>query len=812
MKRTSSSTSTIASNSLKSGYTDEQLKVINHLGGHAKVSAVAGSGKTTALIGRMLKLMGDGVPAKRIIGLMFNRSARQHFYAKLKQETQGGPTPRIQTFHGFALALTESLVDKGALKKCVIEGSNQRYARSLTLALKEALGAYPSTTEIDQFATFEQHVKSDIISAEEKLKQLNTEQNRLGQRCFAEHLPAAFTLFEQRRNSNQIRFYADLIYDTAKALQRDPLLSKWVTNRFEHILIDECQDINQIQQYIVKTVAGTRASVMVVGDVDQAIYTWNGARPDFLISGFEAAYSKVTRYKLSRSFRFGHVLSLAANNCITHNKIRDDIYCLSAPTTPNTRVKVIQHEANESPLCGIVRYWRGSGNRLKDCLVLVRLNASTVPIEFMLLGYDIPYRVHGARTVFARKEVQALLGYLRLINGSLYQRSDSHELIQAMLSFPRLQLSRGALDQLTANLAAGNPALEAINSILGQMSSPRQKAFLEYYAGGWDAIGDISNSTSVVDALGSIMEILNLKSNILKSSSETMGSNDQQCLLDGMLSFAEQWPNSSINAFLDFCATQATFDPDESDEDRPYRDSVQIATVHKVKGLESPLVIVADLEEGLFPLDTHSGDPGLLDDERRLFYVAITRAIKQLYCLCPIDPALDNAKISINPGQFIASRFVHEMQLKACQAIGNQLHKGEAPNTAGAGQLFTRYITKAEHDIQSRATASESDDTVIFLESKNRGEICTKRPPFRRHKKLEDGADVTGGHKSGLIWKDMPVRHGSFGNGTITRIRHSRELGEHIDVEFDSGKRLSVPSAHLHLTYRKAESSNNSIF
>jgi len=807
MKNTLPNRTQISAHGLNSNYTEEQLKVVNHQRGHAKVSAVAGSGKTTALIGRMRKLMGDGVPAKRIIGLMFNRSARKHFYYKLKADTQGGPTPRIQTFHGFGLALAESLVSKGLLKKATIEANSQRYARGLTQALKEVLGAYPSTSAIDQFATYEQHVKSDIISADEKLRQLNAEQGRLGQRLFPEYLPAAFARFEQKRHSNQIRFYSDLIYDTAKALQSDPQLCNWAANRFDHILIDECQDINQIQQFIVKTVAGTRASVMVVGDVDQAIYSWNGARPEFLISGFEKAYPRVTQYKLSRSFRFGHVLSLAANNCITHNQVRDDIFCLSAPTTPNTLLKVVQHEPDKSPLCGIIRYWQGSGNRLKDCLVLVRVNASTVPIEFALLGYDIPYRIHGARTVFARREVQALLGYLRLINDSLYQQSNIHELIQAMLSFPKLQLPRSPLGQLTASLVAGAPALEAINPILAQINSPKQKSFLNHYATAWDAIRSIPNETSVVDALRSIVNTLNLNSSIKKTTSETADNSDQQVLVDGMINFAEQWPNSSINSFLSFCTEQAVFDPEDPDEYRPSRDAVQIATVHKVKGLESPLVIVADLKEGLFPLDTHSHDPGLLDDERRLFYVAITRAIKQLYCLCPIDPALDRANTSTNPIQFVASRFVHEMQLRACQAAGTELHNGKIPEVTG--HLLSKYISRAKVDINNGLSTTEVDDKLLFLKSEHQGEICTIRSQPKHQINLRDGTIVTGKDITRMARKDMPVRHGAFGNGTITRIRYSRELGEHIDVTFESGKSLSVPSAHIHLTYHKERSSED---
>ncbi len=783
-------------------YTDEQALVINHGKGHARVSSVAGSGKTTALIGRINRLMNDGVPAKRIIALMFNRSARNHFYSKLKRESHGAPIPRVQTFHGFSLTLVEGLVKKGVLTESEIISSQSRYARSITNALRNTTTHYPAASAIDKFALFEHQVKSDILLPEEKLKQLNEEKGRLKQQPYPDYFIAAFKLFEKQRKERCIRFFADLIYDAALALKNSPELQTWVTNRFEHILIDECQDINSIQQYIVKVIAGRRASVMVVGDVDQAIYTWNGARPDYLISQFMQDYSNVSHYRLSRSFRYGHILSMAANNCITHNKIRDDLFCLSAVTTPHTQVKVIQHKTQENPLCGIVRYWQGTGNRLKDCLVLVRLNASTIPIEFALLGHEIPYHIHGEKTVFSRVEVRALLGYLRLINGSLFQHPTPQTVIREMLRFPRLQLPEKLLGPLIGKLAQGGSAQDAIASIREQISSHRQREFLVEYAQAWDSVATIASDTSVAEALGLVIEILQLEFSIRKNTSETAANSDQQRLIDGMLSFANSWPNSAITAFLKFCDEQSAFDPsDEEREDyRPRRDAVQIATVHKVKGLESPMVIVTDLEDGLFPLNTHCDDPELLDSERRLFYVAITRAIKQLYCLCPVDPDLDKAKSANVSRSPIASRFVHEMQIRASKNIGTELHNGQTPVVAG--RLFADYVSRARKELEAEPKPQQQSHPVSSADSEQPGHISRTRSNPRPNRRLANGTPVTGNVRAGRVWLQMPIHHGAFGDGVITRIRHSRELGEHIDVQFDSGKHLSVPSTHINLTYR----------
>jgi len=776
-----------------SDYTDEQLRVINHQGGHAKVSAVAGSGKTTTLIGRIQGLLSEGVPAKRIIALMFNRSARNHFYSKLRLELHGAPTPRVQTFHGFGLALVESLVKRGALPESEIISSPGRYTQNLTHALRCATTHYPAASTIDRFALFEHQVKSDTASPEEKLQQLNSERKRINQPPYPDYFLPAFLSFEQQRKAQRIRFFSDLIYDAALAFRDNPELSRWAANRFDHILIDECQDINSIQQYIVKIIVGRRATLMLVGDVDQAIYAWNGATPDYLISGFQNAYPNVTSYKLSCSFRFGHTLSLAANNCITQNRVRDDIYCLSSSTAPNTQVKIIQHETQESPLCGILRYWQGSGNPLRDCLVLVRTNASTIPIEFALLGVEIPYHIRGAQTVFSRTEVRALLGYLRLISGSLHQHPSAATIIREMLSFPRLQLREKLINSLVSGLTTGHSAVESIAPIRQQIATPQQQNFLDEYAKAWDNVATISRNTSISDALESIVTELQLELSIRKRSSDAMENSDQQRLIDGLLSFAKCWPNSSITAFLDFCDEQALFNlrSEENKEFRPRRDAVQIATVHKVKGLESPLVIVTDLKDGLFPLNTHCNDPELLDSERRLFYVAITRASRRLYCLCPKDPDLDKPKNRNSVQNHVASRFVHEMQVRASQTIGIALHAGNTPKVTG--RLLSDYVSRVESDPKQISNGTNEQR----LSSTHADHTCTTL-----HNDMVDGTPVTGGTLDKNIWMQMPVRHGAFGNGIITRIRHSQELGTFIDVQFDSGKRVSTPPTHIKLTYR----------
>ena len=184
----------------------------------------------------------------------------------------------------------------------------------------------------------------------------------------------------------------------------DSELAAWVTDRVDHIIVDEYQDINESQQQLLKILAGSRAKVMVVGDVDQCIYEWRGARPEYITTRFQLDFPNPENYQLSYTFRYGHQLSLAANHLIAGNKKRDRKLCISHETNPKTIITCLE-EQKKHPAISVLSEWREKNRSLRDAVVLVRLFAQSVPVELALLEAGIPYRLEGNAQVFDCSEV-----------------------------------------------------------------------------------------------------------------------------------------------------------------------------------------------------------------------------------------------------------------------------------------------------------------------------------------------------------------------------------------------------------------------
>ncbi len=437
------------------------------------------------MVGHVIELLESGIAARNIQVLMFNRTARDSFYWQLRQEAWGMPTPRIRTFHALAYHLINQFTEAGLMPKLKLATNRFSNARLLRRALKSC-GMYVSPRDIDDFDQFQELVKSSMVSVQAQWYTQNSARSDRGDTLFPEIFITAFEHYETYRVSDQIRFFSDLVHDCATLLSQDLRARQLVEHRFSHIIVDEFQDINIAQMFIVKALAGTKADIMAVGDSDQCIYEWQGAAPEYLIRDFEKEFKKVTHYQLSRTFRYGHALALAANHCISNNTRRDDIVAISAPGAPETRVRILPDKGAAS-LHGVIRHWQGRGNRLRDCLVLVRINASALALEFRLLESGIPYRLHDMPTLFDNQIIRALLGYLRLLNGSLYDRKDAHKIILSMLNYPRLFLGNAHIESIAAGLILGGDAVAVMEQLAPAMPAS-MKGRLMSYARGWDAI------------------------------------------------------------------------------------------------------------------------------------------------------------------------------------------------------------------------------------------------------------------------------------------------------------------------------------
>ena len=435
--------------------TEEQIRIVNHSGEHARVSAVAGSGKTTTMIDRVGNLLQEGVLPDRIMVLMFNKSARDSFVESMEKRLPAyeGGLPEVRTFHSLGLRLVNSFCRRNALAaynlvtEAYIQEKLARQVASEIYREEHENEGWITGEEVEEFLTFIDLVKSTVTGAAQVFSS-----SALSSRY--RYFIRAYELFEKARKEQRIRFYADLIHEPLMAMLDDSELYGWVSNRVDHIIVDEYQDINEAQQQLLKILAGTTAKVMVVGDVDQCIYEWRGARPEYITDRFQIDFSSPENYLLSYTFRYGHQVSLAANHLIAGNRKRDQKFCISHETTGDTAILCMEEQVKH-PVLSLLTDWRGQGRLLGEAVVLVRLFAQTVPVELALLEAEIPYRLEGNAHVFDCSEIMALTGYLHLASGTLADEelARREEMLTAMLSQPHLGIKRDAMQELVRTIA-----------------------------------------------------------------------------------------------------------------------------------------------------------------------------------------------------------------------------------------------------------------------------------------------------------------------------------------------------------------------
>jgi DNA helicase-2/ATP-dependent DNA helicase PcrA len=648
-------------------YTDEQLRAIEHTGGHSLTYAVAGSGKTHMLVGRVLFLQEQGVPAERIRVLAFNREAAKEFQTRLAGAL---PThraaPKVSTFHSLGLSLT-ALFEKQELLPCRrLEASDaveKKLAREAVLAAlkEEGRDEYPSQDAFAAFRDFIGLVKSDLLSAADAFR-------TFGLQSSCAYFVRAFALFEQARERAGLRFFADLLSDPVAVMRANPKALALVTNKLSVVVVDEFQDVSRVQVELLIQLAGTRAHLNAVGDDSQCIYAWRGARPEVMGTEFARHFPGATRYTLSRTFRFGHRVSLAAAQLIGHNRNRIDTLCVSAPSTPDTGIDVIRATSagDQSAVVAAIDGWRRAGRSLREVAVLARFWAQTLSLELALLERDIPY-VKANDDLFRVPEIAGLLGYLRLAAGTLFAEPRAREIVRHMLSTPTLWLTAATLDTL-AEAIVRTPAQASVRFMEAARQAKKpyhetrisDRAQLWHEALGWadlpadEALRCYAATTDLVSAFA--------------TSATSEAAAEKELAYQTLLDWAVR-TRTTVREFV----TRMDALRRSREHDEAGGDAVLLSSIHQVKGREFPLVIVTGLEDGLFPSRRSSAE-----EERRLAYVAMTRVQERLLLVVPPDVRFDAAWLGIPSrgpelAKTAASPFAFEANLRTSTALGEAI-------------------------------------------------------------------------------------------------------------------------------------------
>lgn len=726
--------------------TDEQLRIIQHQNGHAKVIAVAGAGKTSTLSLFIQQRMQAGQNPKRMLVIMYNKSAQQEFDSKLRKQVQSAglaaPLPQIRTFHSLGLKIYQGLIADGILPAFEGDLLGQGETEGVLWQLMQKAATNREIAKdileqkkkwVEPMVSFIDRVKADLDPAPVIYEAMG-----LPKQC--DFFPKVFERFEKWRLQNRRISYNDMLYDPCQLFSKRPDVATRYANHMDWILVDEYQDINPIQQFLLQTLAGDRSQVMVIGDPDQTIYEFRGSKPEFMQSEFDKQFSPVETYTLSQTFRYGHEVSLLANQLIQHNPHRQPVLCMSHPSNPQTQVYQHVQEDYAQVAVNIIK------NRLqyfpaKDIAVLNRLWGISAPIELALLQADIPYHLDHPGWVLERMELQPFMWLLEIASGEFAQRSvqQRQQAWLTLLTLPYLKIKRSLLEQVAY--------------VMGQTESNFSQFFSQ------QKFDDLS--TWQLTQIETRIELAHLAEGNRIKAHQLMNRHVRETDFYKGLSdsaFSKQQVDdrvATVQAFVRFVA-KLNASPaqvhqhiqqlkarkqEQANLRRGSVDSqaVYISSIHKAKGLEWPVVIIPGLTEYYFPYQAEGelSTTASEESERRLLYVAMTRAKQELHLIVPPE---QGSQQFISP--FIAETQNEDMKILA-QAI--QANDGQSVDVSKRARAISdRYVQWLGAKVTLQTRKAVKPDFAQVKRSKSK-------------KKLASESTLSA----------QPIRHNKFGAGEI---------------------------------------------
>jgi len=741
--------------------TDEQRNIITAGYEHSVITAVAGSGKTSTLAWRIRYLLAQGHDPNRMLVLMFNRSARVDFERKLQQvcDQSGLAPPEIRTYHAMGYRLYKRFVREGYLPnfsdKILTEQEIGYQAWMLTRRLApEDLADEIRRNKKDYVETatgFIDLVKTCLSPAEIVFEELGYSDKH-------KYLIDLFHSFEQWRKSQGRISYADMIYEPVMAIHQNPPLQRLVGNKMDLILVDEYQDTNEIQHLLLRYVAGDRARVTVVGDPDQTIYEFRGAKPEFILRRFSDEFESPLEQTLSFTFRYGHQVALLANHLICHNTGRKDVLCHSHPSTPPTRAELHRAENDGDEVLKILQSQSPETNN--QTAVLFRVWSQSVPIELKLLARHIPYRIDAGKGALFSREVQAITSLLKVVSGRIKQLPDSDRLdiARQLLRFPHVGLKEPELENLAQFLTGfGENWHERLLAMDFDVLQPMPARKLRKLG---EALAQLTNYQGPVAGLIRIYaEHTDLYDGIRSLALTHDSAEERIDTIQGFRVYLKSLDTDASGALdhLKALKQQAGENADSG---------VLLSTIHRTKGLEWPVVIIPGLQEKYLPYSPRPQDSAqaLLESERRLLYVGMTRARNALHLIT--RPASQRPHLDGDQGP---SRFVSELCYELSHELGSHLDEHAASTTAPL--TLSRATTAVSVRYAARAG--------LTLEGTNPDDDFDLMEP---------------------VWHHRRITHTVFGAGEVISEDESS-----FEVRFDNADTLnfSKKSAHLYFSTSK---------
>jgi DNA helicase-2/ATP-dependent DNA helicase PcrA len=709
----------------------QQLKAVQTVNKPVLVFAGAGSGKTRVLTYKVWHLIKEKLfKPEEILALTFTNKAASEMKLRI-QESISCEGVNVGTFHSIGARILRMHIsalnegynssftiydtsDQKAVIKEVVENLNLSEFKELNVSFLKA--------QIDKF-------KNDNISIDKVESEAQTFED--------EKIVEVYRAYCDRLKSNNALDFNDLLLLPIRLLKENAKILNLYQKTWKYVLVDEFQDTNSPQFEIVSLLAGKHKNITVVGDDDQSIYGWRGANIDNILTNFQETFAKNIEIKLEKNYRSTQRILDGAWSVVSNNKNRAEKK-LEATRGKGDKISIISTGSDEeesNAICDSIKSEiKINKNTFKDFAVLYRTNAQSRSIEQAMVKEGLPYNIVGGTKFYDRKEIKDVLAYLTLV-----ANNNDDIALKRIINFPVRGIGEKSI-KMFVDLAAKKKislfeSLEFCREL--KLRGKQQDSIENFY----NSIKKFSNLLETLDPkelMRTLLEEFNIENYYKNNPVEQDRYDNIQELKASVDKFSDQIGGN----LKDFLQEISLFtDIDEWDDKE---NSITLMTVHAAKGLEFPTVFVTGLEQGLFPLVRIDDGPDQMEEERRLFYVAVTRAMNQVYLL--------NAKYrrrfgAMNTTSFIQSDFLNEIDEDVIKVKSYK-------------SVYTRRIvgTGQQKKIQISRTVTEFDDFKIGDQ----------------------------------------VQHNLFGVGTILVLSGTGE-NQKVGVEFDGGlrKKLIVKYARL---------------
>ena len=638
----------------------EQAKAAANINGPSLIIAGAGSGKTRMLTYRIAYMLEQGIQDKEILALTFTNKAAKEMKERISELTKGNYKHiTATTFHSFGLGLLKQYIQYLDYKNNFTvydTNDNTSLLRNVIVTLGYDLSNYNISSLLALFSDIKCERHKEIQNKDSALEEIYNE-------------------FIATQKAYNVVDFDDLILLPIKIFEKRPDVLNIVQERYKYILVDEFQDTSLLQYKFITLIAKKYQNIAVVGDDDQSIYSWRGANYQNIVN-FEHDFPTLKEFKLERNYRCSGNILEAANTIITHNEKRKEKK-LWTEDSKGSQIYVTSNEDEEEEAYYIAQHIkdrsRKEGLAYSDFAVLVRTNGLLSKLETALMENSIPTQVSGGQSFFDRKEIRDLLCYLKVI-----VNIDDDVSLLRIINTPRRGIGRVTIEKLRQHADKKKTSLfDALSDFAYAADAPvsgKTKEALKNFVQmviGWQNLAENNQKASL---LSTIIDDISYREKLHEDYPDSPKSVDYKMqslefLRQRISRYEKSNPDTSLRDYLNLVMILGEENSDVE------KGKVNLMTMHAAKGLEFNTVYLAGIEDNIIPSSRAlEENPANIEEERRLFYVAVTRAKKELtitYC--------ENRKDRMGENHLcLPSRFIEEIPN---QLISNKVAGEEETST-----------------------------------------------------------------------------------------------------------------------------------